>query len=87
MDVRPLAKGLEFPEGPVALADGSVLLVQIAAGAIARISPDGTKTTVARPGGGPNGAAIGPHGKCQPPKNRMVSIAHMSTMLRYSPIW
>ena len=64
MDVRPLAKGLEFPEGPVALADGSVLLVQIAAGAIARISPDGTKTTVARPGGGPNGAAIGPHGKC-----------------------
>ena len=54
MDVRPLAQGLEFPEGPVALADGSVLLVEIAAGAIARISPDGTKTTVARPGGGPN---------------------------------
>jgi gluconolactonase len=64
MDVRPLAQGLEFPEGPVALADGSVLLVEIAAGAIARISPDGTKTTVARPGGGPNGAAIGPDGKC-----------------------
>ena len=64
MDVRSLAQGLEFPEGPVALADGSVLLVEIAAGAIARISPDGTKTTVARPGGGPNGAAIGPDGKC-----------------------
>ena len=64
MDVRPLALGLEFPEGPVALADGSVLLVEIAVGAIARISPDGTKTTVARPGGGPNGAAIGPDGKC-----------------------
>ena len=64
MDVRPLAQGLEFPEGPVALADGSVLLVEIAAGAIVRISPDGTKTTVARPGGGPNGAAIGPDSKC-----------------------
>jgi gluconolactonase len=64
MDVRPLAQGLEFPEGPVALADGSVLLVEIAAGAIACISTDGTKTTVARPGGGPNGAAIGPDGKC-----------------------
>jgi len=64
MDVRPLAQGLEFPEGPVALADGSVLLVEIAAGVIARISADGTKTTVARPGGGPNGAAIGPDGKC-----------------------
>jgi gluconolactonase len=64
MDVRPLAQGLEFPEGPVALAEGSVLLVEIAAGVIARISADGTKTTVARPGGGPNGAAIGPDGKC-----------------------
>jgi gluconolactonase len=64
MDVRPLAQGLEFPEGPVALLDGSVLLVEIAAGAIARISPDGTKATVARSGGGPNGAAIGPDGKC-----------------------
>jgi gluconolactonase len=64
MDIRTLAQGLEFPEGPVALADGSVLLVEIAVGAIARISPDGTKTTVARPGGGPNGAAIGPDGKC-----------------------
>jgi gluconolactonase len=64
MDIRTAAQGLEFPEGPVALADGSVLLVEIAAGAIARISPDGTKTTVARPGGGPNGAAIGPDGKC-----------------------
>ena len=62
MDIRAVAQGLEFPEGPVALADGSVMLVEIAAGAIARISPDGTKTTVARPGGGPNGAAIGPDG-------------------------
>ena len=62
--IRTLAQGLEFPEGPVALADGSVLLVEIAAGTIARILPDGTKTIVARPGGGPNGAAIGPDGKC-----------------------
>lgn len=64
MEIRTLAPGLEFPEGPVALADGSVLLVEIAAGAIARIARDGTKTIVARPGGGPNGAAIGPDGKC-----------------------
>jgi gluconolactonase len=64
MNVRTLAQGLEFPEGPVALADGSVLLVEIAAGSIARILPDGTKTIVAQPGGGPNGAAIGPDGKC-----------------------
>ena len=29
MDIRTVAQGLEFPEGPVALADGSVLLVEI----------------------------------------------------------
>ena len=64
MDIRALAEGLEFPEGPIALDDGSVVLVEIAAGALTRVSPDGTKTVVARPGGGPNGAAIGPDGKC-----------------------
>jgi gluconolactonase len=64
VDIHILAQGLEFPEGPVALADGSVLLVEIAAGTLARIFPDGTKTVVAKTGGGPNGAAIGPDGKC-----------------------
>jgi gluconolactonase len=65
MEFRTLAEGLEFPEGPVALADGSVLLVEIAAGAVTRVLPaDGVKRVVARPGGGPNGAAIGPDGKC-----------------------
>jgi gluconolactonase len=64
MELRTLAEGLEFPEGPVAMPDGSVLLVEIAAGALTRIAPDGGKTVVARPGGGPNGAAIGPDGKC-----------------------
>jgi gluconolactonase len=64
VDIRILAQGLEFPEGPVALADGSVLLVEIAAGALARILPDGTKTVVVKTGGGPNGAAMGPDGKC-----------------------
>jgi gluconolactonase len=64
MKMRCLAESLGFPEGPVALADGSVLLVEIFAGTLAHIAPDGTKTIVARPGGGPNGAAIGPDGKC-----------------------
>ncbi len=64
MEVRTLAEGLLFPEGPVALADGSVILVEIAAGALTRIAADGTRTVVAQTGGGPNGAAIGPDGKC-----------------------
>jgi sugar lactone lactonase YvrE len=42
MEIRTLAEGLEFPEGPVALGDGSVILVEIAAGALTRVAPDGT---------------------------------------------
>jgi gluconolactonase len=63
MEFRTLAEGLQFPEGPVALADGSVLLVEIAAGTLTRIAADGTKSIAAKTGGGPNGAAIGSDGK------------------------
>jgi gluconolactonase len=61
-NVRVLAEGLEFPEGPVALSDGSVIVVEIAGGRVTRVSPDGRKSLVAEVGGGPNGAAIGPDG-------------------------
>ena len=64
MESRTIAEGIEFPEGPIAMPDGSVVLVEIAAGALTRVAPDGSKTVIARPGGGPNGAAIGPDGKC-----------------------
>lgn len=59
-----VASGLLFPEGPIALADGSVLLVEIKGGRLIRIAPDGSQHTVAELGGGPNGAAIGPDGYC-----------------------
>ena len=62
-DWTTVADGLRFPEGPVAMADGSIVLVEIAAGRITRVHADGTKTTVAEPGDGPNGLAIGPDGK------------------------
>jgi len=58
--ITEITDGLRFPEGPIAFADGSVVLVEIAAGELTRVHPDGTKTTVAKPGGGPNGAAMGP---------------------------
>lgn len=61
-EFREIASGLRFPEGPVALADGSVLVVEIKGGVLSRVRPDGTVTTVAECGGGPNGAAIGPDG-------------------------
>jgi len=60
--VYPLATGLEFPEGPIALADGSVLLVEIRRATLSRVAPDGEVSVVAHCGGGPNGAAIGPDG-------------------------
>ncbi len=55
--------GLRFPEGPVAMPDGSVVLVEIERGCVTRVLPDGTQQVVAELGGGPNGAAIGPDGK------------------------
>lgn len=61
--MRIIAEGLRFPEGPVAMADGSVILTEIERGQITRIAPDGSKSVVATPGGGPNGLAIGPDGK------------------------
>jgi len=63
MDIQELASGLEFPEGPIALADGSVLLVEIKRGTLTRVGADGRTSVVAKTGGGPNGAAIGPDGR------------------------
>jgi gluconolactonase len=60
---RELASGLRFPEGPVWMADGSIVLCEIASGSITRIAPAGKKTRVAQPGGGPTGAALGPDRK------------------------
>ncbi|WP_406692026.1 SMP-30/gluconolactonase/LRE family protein [Saccharopolyspora sp. ID03-671] len=60
--MRLVASGLEFPEGPIALSDGSVLLVEIRGQRLSRVSPDGRVSVVAELGGGPNGAAIGPDG-------------------------
>jgi gluconolactonase len=62
MRIREVATGLQFPEGPIAMRDGSVLLVEIARGTLSRVLPDGRVQVVADLGGGPNGGAIGPDG-------------------------
>jgi gluconolactonase len=62
MDTRELASGLKFPEGPVALDDGDVILVEIARGTLTKVGADGRLDVVANLGGGPNGAALGPDG-------------------------
>jgi len=62
MDIELVTEGLRFPEGPIAMADGSVILTEIEGQALTRVLPDGRKETVSETGGGPNGAAIGPDG-------------------------
>ena len=56
-----LAEGLEFPEGPIAMPDGSVILVEIRRGTLSRVW-NGKVEVVCDLGGGPNGAALGPDG-------------------------
>jgi gluconolactonase len=61
-ELRILAEGLRFPEGPVAMADGSVILGEIAGSRVTRIAPDRGKAPIGAAGGGPNGLALGPDG-------------------------
>lgn len=58
-----LAKGLQFPEGPVPMADGSVIFCEITAKRLSRWQPGGGVEAVFDfAGGAPNGATLGPDG-------------------------
>ena len=61
-EVTEVASGLEFPEGPIAMADGSVVLCEIRRGTLSWVTGSGNIAVVANLGGGPNGAAAGPDG-------------------------
>ena len=63
LELAEVTDGLRFPEGPVVLPDGSVLVVEIEGGRLIRVAEDGSKSVAAELGGGPNGAALGPDGK------------------------
>src|SRR4051812_33618522 len=52
-DMTLVTDGLNFPEGPVALRDGRVVVVEIQSGTITAVSPDGAKEVLATTGGGP----------------------------------
>lgn len=60
--LRQVTDGLDFPEGPIAMPDGTVVLVEMFGERLTRVHPDGRKETVAEVPGGPNGAAVGPDG-------------------------
>ena len=62
MTLTKVCEGLDFPEGPIAMADGSTILVEIKRQTLSRVHPDGRIEVIAELGGGPNGAAVGPDG-------------------------
>ncbi len=61
-EVKILATGLGFPEGPVVCPDGSIILTEIRNNQLSRVAPDGSLSVFSRCGGGPNGLAFGPDG-------------------------
>ena len=61
-DVKILASGFGFPEGPVVMPDGAVILTEIRNGRCSRVTADGKARVFSECGGGPNGLAIGPDG-------------------------
>ncbi len=56
-----VAEGLRFPEGPVVMPDGSVIVVEMLSGKITRCW-DGRKEVILETTEGPTGAALGPDG-------------------------
>jgi len=61
-EVKILATGFGFPEGPVVCKDGSVVLTEIRNNQLSRVAPGGDTSVFSRCGGGPNGLAFGPDG-------------------------
>ena len=77
MDITEITDQLQFPEGPIAMPDGSVILVEIMRGTLSRVMPDGEIQVVAEPGGGPNGAAMGPCLLYTSPSPRDATLSRM----------
>lgn len=80
-----LAAGFAGAEGPLALPDGGVLLVETLAGRVAEVRPDGSRRTVAEPGGGPNGLAFGPDGRVYVCNNGGLTTDDVAWLARSDP--
>jgi gluconolactonase len=80
--MRIIATGLRFPEGPVVLPDGSIVVVEVERGTLSRIRRDGRVEIVANLGGGPNGAALGPDGRIYVCNNGGLSWIRQGPTLR-----
>jgi len=84
--IREICKGLRFPEGPVVLPDGAIVLVEIAAQRLSRVGLDGARTTLSEIGGGPNGAALGPDGFLYVCNNGGMSFGETNGVLAPRPV-
>lgn len=61
MDFEIVAEGLHYPDGPIVLPDGALLIAETARGAISRVW-NGKSEIIADLGGGPVGTALGKDG-------------------------
>ena len=61
-EVKILAEGFGFPEGPVVMPDGALIFTEIRNGRCSRVTQDGKSSVFSECGGGPNGLATGPDG-------------------------
>ena len=86
MEFQEIATGLRFPEGPIACVDGSIILVEIAAGRLTRITASGEKQIIAETGGGPNGAAFGPDGRIYVCNNGGMRFVEKDSILFPAPV-
>lgn len=59
---RVVTEGLGFPEGPVVMPDGTVIVCEIKNRCLTRVYSDGSKEIIAQLNGAPNGAAVGHDG-------------------------
>lgn len=84
-DKEIIATGLQFPEGPVAVGDGSVLVVEIERKTITRILPNGDKEIISRHKGGPNSIAVGPEGALYIPNNGGFLFNRVDDLNRVKP--
>jgi gluconolactonase len=82
---RVLAEGLEFPEGPVWLGPERLAFTQIR-GQCVSLYERGLVTTIASPGGGPNGATLGVDGALYITNNGGISLGHEGLWAAATPI-
>jgi gluconolactonase len=79
---RLIASGLRFPEGPLVMADGSLIFCEMLAGRLSQVRPPSTDVAVvAELGGGANGAALGPDGAIYVCNNGGYAFTDLGVML------